>query len=338
MVDKRCLIYANAKEQGEGGGFTYLDAVTDYLSENGFILDWPENENQVGNTNRWLAILGRILKERNNYQVVLFKSNYIPSFTLNSNAILLVDFPFKNNLNWLDKLKLTRIRHIVCNSIFTAQAIKKYWNVKAEVLYPPTMLSKNSWDGKKNKIILTVGRFVNSNRAKRQDVLIEAFKTLCARGLLGYRLVLAGYVQDEQYIDSLKQLSENYPIDFYPNVSRAKLIDLYEDSMFYWHACGYQVNSDLNPEHVEHFGIAVADALAFGCIPFIYGNGGPLEIIESGKCGEVWMTKQELIQKTEMYCSAPILVNAKRKIGLMQSQLFSLENFENKLDFILADA
>ena len=44
----------------------------------------------------------------------------------------------------------------------------------------------------------------------------------------------------------------------------------------------------------EHFGIALVEAMAAGCVCFAYARGGHLEIIEHGVSGFLWKTEREL--------------------------------------------
>ena len=47
------------------------------------------------------------------------------------------------------------------------------------------------------------------------------------------------------------------------------------------HATGFGVDADEFPERLEHFGITPIEAASFGCIPVVYGQGGPLEVVRT---------------------------------------------------------
>ena len=47
------------------------------------------------------------------------------------------------------------------------------------------------------------------------------------------------------------------------------------------HAAGFGVDADEFPERLEHFGITPIEAASFGCIPVVYGQGGPREVVHT---------------------------------------------------------
>lgn len=53
----------------------------------------------------------------------------------------------------------------------------------------------------------------------------------------------------------------------------------------YWHAKGGGVNAALEREKCEHCGISIVEAISAGCVPVVYGEGGPKEIVERGVSG-----------------------------------------------------
>ena len=289
----RIKFYTQEKSAQEGGGYTYL---------NNFICFFESETNIVKFHNfsrllsRKMFIFWRLIRDFQ-YDWVILKSNYVPAITLNVNSILIVDFPFQKKLSYLEKIKLNRIRHIICNSEYTAKYIQEYWNREAYVIYPPCIETFDNIKVKQ-KIILNVGRFTNSNRSKNQDILIEAFKKLYNSGVKDYKLILAGFVQDEKYITYLKEMSIGYPVLFYENINTEKLIELYSVSTFYWHACGYGNDLELFPSLTEHYGISVADAMAAECVTMVHNSGGPVNLVRNGESGFLWNSVDELVSNT----------------------------------------
>ena len=129
------------------------------------------------------------------------------------------------------------------------------------------------------KTILSVGRFFAGGHNKRQDVVIDAFRQVLQNGLKGYDLALAGSIhpgpERRKRYHELRSLAEGLPCTFHPNVARDDLAALYERSAVLVHAAGYGVDPDEFPESLEHFGITPVEASSFGCIPVVYGQGGP---------------------------------------------------------------
>src|SRR5690606_14699032 len=115
----------------------------------------------------------------------------------------------------------------------------------------------------KEKVILNVGRFTNTLQNKRQDVLIQAFKQMVDEGLKGWKLVLVGNTAQKEannLVKDLKKEAKGYPIEFHLDVDQETLASWYAKARIYWHAAGYDIDEDQEPEKVEHFGIVTAEA------------------------------------------------------------------------------
>ncbi len=153
-------------------------------------------------------------------------------------ACLVVDFPFKDYDWWHDSARAPPLdvaprarcggsyrrsswgerfasyQRVLTYSEFPEAWLNRRWSIDSTVVYPPCR------DGiapaEKQPIILAVGRLVPDKKA---DVLVEAFRTLCDRGLRGWRLVLAGGSSANEcegadsYREGLKQRAQGYPID-----------------------------------------------------------------------------------------------------------------------------
>ena len=205
------------------------------------------------------------------------------------------------NMNLLNRLKLHNY-HFISNSPFTHQGLKK-WGVNSMVILPyiDQQLFQNSHI-KKEKIILSVGRFFTHLHSKNQEKTIEAFIKLKkqSREFNDYKLILAGGLkkEDQLYFNELKKLANNdLTIIFKPNISLYELYELYELSNYFWHFTGLGVDEEKHPEMVEHFGIAPLEAMAAGCLTFCYSAGGPKELIKDGKNGFLFSRVDELINK-----------------------------------------
>lgn len=221
------------------------------------------------------------------YDLIFFLSDGSVPTSLSKHNILHFQAPFPNVSapGW----KLARYDAIVCNSNFTKNNLDKALHDKAIIIYPP-VVTDVSIPTKKEKIILTVGRF---HPSKKQNVLIDAFRNITGN----WRLVCAGGLlpADEKYFEKLKQSSEDYPVTLLPNCSFDELELYYGKSSIYWHAAGF---GEQDPVLQEHFGISTVEAMAHGCIPVVYNGGGLVEIVTEGKDGYLWKTEDELLDKT----------------------------------------
>lgn len=204
----------------------------------------------------------------------------------------------------INKLKLTNYQFIT-HSIFTQKWLSKF-GIKSQVLMPyidENLISQNIKINKKEKIILSVGRFFPHLHSKKQDLMIKAFKDLKAKSkkFVDYKLILAGGLknEDKKYFNQLKSVAKNdSSIIFKPNVSLYELYRLYRLSTYYWHFTGYGVDEEKNPEMVEHLGISPLEAMASGCLTFCYSAGGPRELINDNENGFLFTSSDELIDKT----------------------------------------
>jgi len=217
----------------------------------------------------------------------------------------MVPNPDLYRMGFMNKIK-TQNFSFITNSLYTQNWLSA-WGVKSEVIYPyidDSLLSIDVASLKKERFILSVGRFFSHLHSKRQDVLIRLFLEAKKRSpsLADYKLILAGGLMpdDEEYFNSLKKLAGgDTSIVFYPNISHAKLLTLYKKSRIYWHAAGYEADEKKYPDRVEHLGITPLEAMSAGCLCVCYRAGGPKEIIEDGVNGFLFENDAELINKTE---------------------------------------
>lgn len=203
----------------------------------------------------------------------------------------------------INKLKLINYKFIT-HSVFTQKWLNKF-GIESKVIMPylsDELICQKINYSKKEKIILSVGRFFSHLHSKRQDLMIEAFKDLKRKSkeFQNYKLILAGGLMNEdgEYFESLKKLAGNdSSIIFKPNISLDELGKLYKLATYFWHFAGLGVDEEKNPELVEHFGITPLEAMASGCLTFCYSAGGPKELINEGKNGFLFSDENELIDK-----------------------------------------
>lgn len=261
-------------------------------------------------------------------------------FSSAKNNYVFCMIPDKNlyKLNLINKLKTSNY-NFISNSEFTKKWLNN-WGIKSTVIYPyidATFTKYEISKVKKEKIILSVGRFFKHLHSKRQDILIKTFLQLKKTNNLfsDYKLILAGGVkkEDEDYFLSIKNLSENNnSIVFKPNISFKELHELYKKSQIFWHIAGYGVDENKNPELAEHFGLSPLEAMAMGCITFAYNQGGLKETLVNGKNGFLFDTTDELIKKTRNVISNETLSNEIRKVAKLDViKKFSYSTFKKNV-------
>jgi len=273
------------------------------------------------------------IKRGDGYDLCFWLSDgSIPRLLARKN-ILHIQRPFYDidGRSLINRMKLFRIQEIVVNSKFTKKWIDKEYPKQSIVIYPPIDVV-SFHPGKKENIILSVGRFSQLEQSKRQDVLIRAFKKLYDGGNKDWRMVLVGgsEVGRTKYVDKLKKSARGYPITMSENVGFDEVKKLYSKSKMFWTASGYGIDEKKHPEKVEHFGMTVVEAMAAGCIVFAHNSGGHRESIQDGVNGFLWKDIRQLISKT-------IKVTSERKVSSIskkarqRSRDYSFEKFRKKV-------
>lgn len=242
---------------------------------------------------------------------------------------------FRGSLNHFDLL--------IYNSDFTARIVKGNWHprVPSLVIHPPIDVPAIAakWDEKRN-YILSVGRFFASGHEKRQEALIKAFKSLCARNGGDWELHLVGGVDDSHesadIIERLKRAAGDMPVILHINADRSELMSLYRASKIYWHAAGFEVDDRREPDRVEHFGMAVAEAMSYGCIPLAVNRGGLREIIEHGLNGFLWESLDDLVEMTSKLMAGGVAPITSAR-ACERSLEFSRKKFRERILGVIPD-
>lgn len=270
------------------------------------------------------------------YDVIFYLSDGSIPILFSRKNFFHIQVPFSNPLSGFSKLKLRLFHACIFNSQFTQSFYPP--SPRNTVLYPPVGVDSYRSNLPKNKTILSVGRFDNILNAKKQDVLVNAFK-LFHQHQPDWQLILAGGSlapeENNSFIQHLKQLSRSLPVKIIANPSFDQLVDLYQSSPIYWHAAGYQVDQQLHPEATEHFGITVVEAMAAGAVPLVPHRGGLPEIVTSDHDGFLWDTIDQLVAKTQLLVGSPQLLTELSQHAVTTSAKFSKSAFETKFSHLL---
>ena len=302
-----------------GGGEFYFYSLAEVLINNGFsvTIAWPDNLSQ-----KIFSFFNLDLKKaeysKEAYEICLgveifkrrkYMKDFDYCFWVSDGSIPFL-FAKKNWLHYQvpfqvkakgfkNRLKKTFIDKVICNSQFTKSYIDKstVFNNKTIVVYPyiDSAFFELSLEEKKN-VIISVGRFDESLNVKRQDILLSTFKKMVDAGLKDWQLALIGGADSQsKKVEELRKAAAGYPVKIKINISFDQLLSYMQSSKIFWHAAGYGFNKVLQPQHMEHFGIAIVQAMAAGCLPLVFSGGGPKEYLESRY---LWKTEGEIINKT----------------------------------------
>jgi len=241
---------------------------------------------------------------------------------------------------------LDTYQKIISISKYSSFWIKRFWNKDSTILFPPvdTESFKSGGNNKKEKAILSVGRFFPEHHNKKQYELAATFIKMIEKYpmvMKGYILYLAGGVsgisEHLEYIERIKKLSAGYPIKVLPNVSFKELTGLFKKSSIFWHASGLGEDENAHPEKFEHFGITTAEAMSAGCIPVVINKGGQKEIIEDGVDGFFFNDLQELSDQTLKIIRDEVDSLKIRENAVKNCQKFSNNSFEEELLSIIKE-
>ncbi len=334
---KTAAIY-NRTWDSLGGGERYSAAVAKLLEDAGYVVHiwWPEDlDTQIFDrfgielkTSQFLPLpKGHFL----GFDLLFWVSDGSIPISLARKTLIHFQIPF-TQVPLADKLK-ARFYPAICNSYFTKSVIDQVYGVDAQVIYPPVKTADFN-PGKKENLIVAVGRLSRQLHAKHQEILIEAMYQL--RPILpDWKLVIAGGSTDFNYYKELLDLSRGLPIKILVNPKFSQIQDLFARAKLFWSATGFGEDPDLTPERIEHFGITPVEAMAAGVVPIVTGLGGHRETIEEGKSGLLWLRLDELVAQTVE------MARNYRKWGIMskkaqkRSKMFSEEVFTHNFSKLL---
>jgi len=234
-------------------------------------------------------------------------------------------------------------RHFVCHYINELQLPQR----PVDIVHPPVELTELDSDcvviSPKENIILNVGRFFTGAHCKRQDILIETFRSILKNSNVTAELHLVGSLHPEpehrDYFLRLQELARGLPVFFHLNASPEFLKSIYDRASIYWHATGIDINPSTDPEKCEHFGIAPVEAMSAGCIPIVVNKGGLPEIVAHDRSGFCFETEQQLQEITTRILTEKNMpwVMSMREAAVKQSYQYSKAAFSQRWEEFLKD-
>ena len=212
---------------------------------------------------------------------------------------------------------------VLANSNSTRKQCIKRWNRNdCIVLYPSIKIdeiatyisSSSSSSSSKDDICIVLSRL---SPEKKIELAIEAFKT---KVLKNKQLLIIGYLsrENKNYYQRLRDLSKrNENIKILPNLRRNDVLTLLSKAKILFH-----------PMPDEHFGIAIIEAMAAGCLPVVHASGGPLEIVDNGRYGLIYRDLSEIPELLNRAFNLSKHFQHKVKNRALQ---FDIKHFQEKL-------
>lgn len=228
------------------------------------------------------SLINRYLAETNvlsSYDLIFSTHNDIFSDTKTINYINDLSFSWKHNST--NRSGLKKLYYSVCkgilpsdnynNSIYLANsnwtAQKTNIRFPCETIYPPVDTSNINlvdWNEKEDSFV-TIGRVTPEKNILRNINIIN--EVVSMGNNIEYHIV--GPTGDSTYSEDVREYVSNYDhIHLEGKVDRHRLIQIIQSNKY-----------GLHGRDSEPFGIAVAELVAGGMIPFIPNGGGQVEIV-----------------------------------------------------------
>ena len=233
----------------------------------------------------------------------------------------------------------------VANSEYTAHWTREIWGVSSTVGYPAVRPVVEADWSRKTPSIATLGRFFDPihGHGKKQRDLVDAFVLLDEAGRSRVRdeqwrfaLVGGADAANREYALSVKRAAMGHPIDVHINRPRSVVEDTLAEASIYWHGTGYGEQVSKHPERFEHFGIAVVEAMLAGCVPVVYGEAGPAEIVRHGVDGFHWHTLQQLAEFTYVLMTDAEKRRAMAESAVARGREYSIDRFRAGIAALLS--
>ena len=222
-----------------------------------------------------------------------------------------------------------RIREstVLANSGWIADVVQDAYGVRPDVVHPPvdTRGFAERGDrpfGEREPGFVTVGRL-----ARYKNVLenVEIIDRVRERGHnVHIHLVGPGY--DDEYTREVKRAAgEREYVRVEGEVSREELVDIVARHRY-----------GLHGKRHEHFGMAVAELVAGGTVPFVPDNGGQREIVGSDRL--TYSTTDEAVEQIDRVLSNPEEARELRRGTAEIERQYGRERFKREIRDVVDDA
>jgi len=205
-------------------------------------------------------------------------------------SIPLFALPMKTELNpysvpfWTHLSRGYRIAHlflrrrvsevILTNSIYNSDIIERSLGIKPIIVNPPIRMQTSTLRAvEKEAVVLSMSRFSNSKMLGNIPRIAQKTKIEC-------RFVVLSHLNtgSPQVLDAFQKLCQHLGVlvrvEVITNPCQKKIGDLLRKARVY-----------LSTQPTEAFGMAVAEAMSFGCVPIVPRSGGPWLDILKGEQG-----------------------------------------------------
>lgn len=225
------------------------------------------------------------------------------------------------------------VRYVTCSQ-YSAGRIRDRLGVDATVVYP---CASASAAGKVDQRVVAVSRIAPFGEVKKHLQLLDAFSALRSASNAPWELHLAGTsspttAADRAYVEDVNRRAAAVGATVHPNASPAQLGELLGSSTYFWHAAGYGVDDARRPDDVEHFGIAIAEAMQAGAIPCVVPAGAMPELVLPDTNGVHWRSPSELTSAVLALDAAARQRAAMRAAAESTGRMFTYERLSAQIE------
>lgn len=269
------------------------------------------------------------------FDIAVVVANYLPSRSRARRSFAIVQFPFlrapRHPKRWRERLVLRQYKLLVYSE-FCRRWTAERWRRPSTIVSPPVQRGSFDPDAKEQSI-LAVGRFFVGEHTKRHDALLRAYAQLPSTVRDAWSLTLVGRrgvrPQDHRYVEAMAAMATDVGARVLVDADPETLASCYRGASIFWHAAGYGRAADA-PEQAEHFGWSTLEAMSFGAVPVVYGDGGQLEIVDAAN-GVLWATPDELVRETVSLIDEPARRDALGRRALASTERFAWDRFRSQV-------
>ena len=171
---------------------------------------------------------------------------------------------YKMSKRFFEQIKNNNI-HLIANSRFTHESIKRKFGKDSAIIYPPVDLGAFTSSNKKEKKVITISRFSQEKNLEFAVNTIDELDTNYT--IVGNTKTRINEIYYENLSTKIKNYKQNARILLLKNIDRDKVIQNLMNTKVYFHA---------SP---ETFGISVIESIAAGCIPIVPDNSAHKETV-----------------------------------------------------------
>ena len=213
---------------------------------------------------------------------------------------------------------------LLVNSQWTANIVECIYNRTPEVVYPPIDnrgFTDIKWEHRENGFV-AIGRLCPGKRVSRTIKIIDELHDWNDN----IHLHLIGPIDDTLYSDHIKQAAESREYIYLEGeCSRTELIDMIQRHRYGIHG-----------KEFEHFGMAVAEMVTGGAIPFVPNSGGQTDIVRNDD-RLLYNNIDNAVMKIRAVLEYPDEQQSLRSMLRDSSDRFTRERFHQRIQSVISE-